>query len=80
MTNHNPYDLKREIELFKSQMKEVNEALSLYENDFKIAKDKVDSLRESFIYLIKLMNHELIEVLSQSNKVMNEIKSINNEE
>jgi len=75
MTNHDPYDLKREINLFKTQMKEVNDTLFQYENDFKLAKDKVDRLRESFVLLIKVMNHELVEVLTKSNRIIKRLES-----
>jgi hypothetical protein len=74
MHNKNPHELKREIELFKAQIKEVNSAIALYENDLKHLKDKVTIVRESFANLIKLMNHELIDILTETN---NSIKKFN---
>lgn len=76
MTNQNAYDIKREINLFKAQMKEVNQLLSDYDDDFKSVKEKVSQLRESFAFLVRIMNHELIEALTKANKTMRKLENI----
>jgi hypothetical protein len=48
------------FELFKSQMKEVNESLYKFESQFEQEKAKIEKLRHSFAMMIKLINGELI--------------------
>ena len=53
-------NLQKQLELFKSQMKEVNESLYKFESQFEQEKDKIEKLRHSFYVMVKLINHELI--------------------
>jgi len=48
-------------------MKEVNESLYKFESEFK-KKAKIEQLRHSFCMMIKLINHELIELVKFRNK------------
>ena len=61
-------NLQKQIELFKSQMKEVNESLYKFESQFEQEKAKIEKLRHSFVMVVKLINHELI-------KSFNDLKS-----
>ena len=53
-------NLQKQLELFKSQMKEVNESLYKFESQFEQEKAKIEKLRHSFYVMVKLINHELI--------------------
>ena len=53
-------NLQKQLELFKSQMKEVNESLYKFESQFEQEKAKIEKLRHSFVMMIKLINSELI--------------------
>ena len=68
MTNHN--NLQEQLESFKLQMKEVNESLSNYEIKFEQEKRKVKNLQNSFCILVKLINHELVNSLSNVRDVL----------
>jgi hypothetical protein len=61
-------NLQKQLELFKSQMKEVNESLYKFESQFEQEKAKIEKLRHSFVMVVKLINHELI-------KSFNDLKS-----
>ena len=52
--------LQNHLELFKPQMKEVNESLYQFESQFEQEKDKIEKLRYSFAMMMKLINHDLI--------------------
>ena len=41
-------DLQKQLETFKSQMKEVNDSLHKFESEFKKEKAKIEQLRHSF--------------------------------
>ena len=53
-------NLQKQLELFKSKMKEVNESLYKFESQFEQEKSKVDKLRHSFFVVVKLINSNLI--------------------
>jgi len=53
-------NLQKQLELFKSQMKEVNESLYKFESQFEQEKYKVEKLRHSFFVVVKLINSNLI--------------------
>ena len=53
-------NLQKQLELFKSQMKEVNESLYKFESQFEQEKAKIKKLRHSFAMMAKLINGELI--------------------
>ena len=53
-------NLQKHLELFKSQMKEVNESLYKFESQFEQEKSKVEKLRHSFFVVVKLINSNLI--------------------
>ena len=53
-------DLQKQLEIFKYQMKEVNESLYKFESEFEKEKAKIEQLRHSFFVLVKLINSELI--------------------
>jgi hypothetical protein len=52
--------LQNHLELFKPQMKEVNESLYQFESQFEQEKAKIEKLRYSFAMMMKLINHDLI--------------------
>ena len=49
-------------------MKEVNESLYKFESQFEQEKAKIEKLRHSFCMMIKLINHELIELVKLRNE------------
>ena len=53
-------NIQKQLELFKSQMKEVNESLYKFESQFEQEKSKVEKLRHSFFVVVKLINSNLI--------------------
>ena len=53
-------NLQKQLELFKSQIKEVNESLYKFESQFEQEKSKVEKLRHSFFVVVKLINSNLI--------------------
>jgi len=67
-------NLQKQLELFKSQMKEVNESLYKFESQFKQEKDKIEKLRHSFTMMVKLINHELIETMGSTNFLVSKIR------
>ena len=67
-------NLQKQLELFKSQMKEVNESLYKFESQFEQEKAKIERLRHSFAAMIKLINHELIEALGSANFLASKIR------
>ena len=67
-------NLQKQLELFKSQMKEVNESLYKFESQFEQEKAKIEKLRHSFAAMIKLINHELIEALGSANFLASKIR------
>lgn len=50
-------------------MKEVNESLYKFESEFEKEKAKIEKLRHSFCMMIKLINHELIELIKFRSKL-----------
>ena len=56
-------DLQKQLETFKSQMKEVNKSLYKFESEFEKEKAKIEKLRHSFTMMIKLINRELVNSL-----------------
>ena len=63
-------NLQKQLELFKSQMKEINESLYEFESQFEQEKAKIEKLRHSFAMMIKLVNHELINSFKNTNEVI----------
>jgi hypothetical protein len=61
-------DLQKQLETFKSQMKEVNESLYKFESEFEKEKAKIEKLRHSFAAMVRLINHELIELVKFRSK------------
>ena len=49
-------------------MKEVNESLYNFESEFEKEKAKIEKLRHSFVMMVKLINHELIELVKFRNR------------
>ena len=60
--------LQNHLESFKSQMKEVNESLYKFESGLDKEKAKIEKLRHSFCMMVKLVNHELIELVKLRNR------------
>jgi peptidoglycan hydrolase CwlO-like protein len=60
--------LQNHLASFKSQIKEVNESLYKFESEFEKEKAKIEKLRHSFCMMIKLINHELIELVKFRNR------------
>jgi len=56
-------DLQKQLEKFKSQMKEVNESLYKFESEFEKEKAKIEKLRHSFYTVVKLINHRILDAL-----------------
>jgi len=67
-------NLQKQLELFKSQMKEVNESLYKFESQFEQEKAKIEKLRHSFVMMVKLINHELIETMGSTNFLVSKIR------
>jgi len=67
-------NLQKQLELFKSQMKEVNESLYKFESQFEQEKAKIEKLRHSFAMMVKLINHELIETMGSANFLVSKIR------
>ena len=67
-------NLQKQIELFKSQMKEVNESLYKFKSQFEQEKAKIEKLRHSFAMMVKLINHELIETMGSANFLVSKIR------
>jgi len=67
-------NLQKQLELFKSQMKEVNESLYKFESQFEKEKAKIEKLRHSFAMMVKLINHELIETMGSANFLVSKIR------
>ena len=67
-------NLQKQLELFKSQMKEVNESLYKFESEFEQEKAKIEKLRHSFAMMVKLINHELIETMGSTNFLVSKMR------
>jgi|TARA_Y100000389_G_scaffold159485_1_gene161332 hypothetical protein len=67
-------NLQKQLELFKSQIKEVNESLYKFESQFEKEKVKIEQLRHSFAMMVKLINHELIETMGSTNFLVSKIR------
>ena len=67
-------NLQKQLELFKSQMKEVNESLYKFESQFEQEKAKIEKLRHSFAMMVKLINHELIETMGSTNFLVSKMR------
>jgi peptidoglycan hydrolase CwlO-like protein len=67
-------NLQKQLKLFKSQMKEVNESLYKFESQFEQEKAKIEKLRHSFAMMVKLINHELIETMGSTNFLVSKIR------
>ncbi|MDA7705269.1 hypothetical protein N8772_02190 [Rickettsiales bacterium] len=67
-------NLQKQLELFKSQMKEVNESLYKFESEFEKEKAKIEKLRHSFTMMVKLINHELIETMGSTNFLVSKMR------
>ena len=67
-------NLQKQLELFKSQMKEVNESLYKCESQFEQEKAKIEKLRHSFAMMVKLINHELIETMGSANFLVSKMR------
>ena len=63
-------NIQDQLELFKSQMKGVNESLYKFESQFEQEKAKIEKLRHSFAMIIKLINHELINSFENANEAI----------
>jgi hypothetical protein len=66
-------DLQKQLEIFKYQMKEVNESLYKFESEFEKEKAKIEKLRYSFAMTVKLINHELIESMNNINFILSKL-------
>ena len=66
-------NLQKQLELFKSQMKEVNESLYKFESQFEQEKAKIEKLRYSFVMTVKLINHEFIESMNNINLILSKL-------
>ena len=66
-------NLNQEIESFKLEIKKLNSSFAEFENLFNQEKEKIDNLRNSFTYIIKLINHELIESINNSKNLIEEL-------
>jgi hypothetical protein len=66
-------NLKGSLDFFKSQMSLVNNSLKNFEGEFNKIKFEVEELRSSFAYIVKIINHELVEALENSTKIANEL-------
>ena len=71
MTNQ---DFQKQLKLFKSQMKEVNESLCGFESQFEQEKAKIEKLRHSFCMITKLINHELLSSINDTNEILKKFK------
>lgn len=70
-----PADLKKELDSFKSQMKEVNESLSNFEASLHVEQIKIHTLKDSFANIVKLINHELIKSLDSSKSLIEQLRN-----
>lgn len=66
-------NLKGSLDFFKSQMSLVNNSLKNFEGEFNKIKFEVEELRSSFAYIVKIINHELVEALENATKIANEL-------
>ena len=66
-------NLKKELESFKSQMKEVNESLSNFEASLHVEQIKIHTLKTSFANIVKLINHELIKSFDSSRSLIEQL-------
>lgn len=74
MTDKN--NLQKQLDLFKSQMKEVNESLYKFESGFDEEKAKIEKLRHSFFVTIKLINGEMIRSIEGNSSMLNNVELI----
>jgi len=65
--------LKKELESFKSQMQEVNKSIEDLECQFHVEQIKIHSLRASFANMVKLINHELVQSLDNTNNLIEKL-------
>jgi predicted nucleic acid-binding Zn-ribbon protein len=63
-------NLQKQIELFKSQMKGVNESLYKFESQFEQEKAKIEKWGHSFAMTIKTINSELINSFDNANEAI----------
>ena len=63
-------NLQKQLELFKSQMKEMNESLYKFESQFEQEKAKIEKLRHSFAVMTKIINSELINSFDNANEAI----------
>ena len=68
-------NLKKELESFKAQMKEVNESLLNFETLLHVEQIKIHTLKISFANIVKLINHELIESLDSSRNLIEQLRN-----
>ena len=68
-------NLKKELESFKTQMKEVNESLLNFEALLHVEQIKIHTLKTSFANIVKLINHELIESLDSSRNLIEQLRN-----
>jgi hypothetical protein len=52
-------------------MKNVNQSLNSFDSSFNKIKLEVEELRLSFSYVVKVINHELVECLDDVRKIIN---------
>lgn len=63
-------DLKKELDAFKNEMKEIQQSFSSVESLFINEQEKLENLQHSFTNMIKLINHELIKSFDESNRII----------
>lgn len=69
-------DLQKQLETFKSQIKEVNKSLYKFESEFEKEKVKIDKLRHSFCMVVKLINKDLIDNLASHNLTLEKVQKL----
>jgi len=63
-------NIQDQLELFRSQMKGVNESLYKFESQFEQEKAKIEKLGHSFAMTIKTINSELINSFDNANEAI----------
>ena len=69
----NPANLKKELESFKSQIREVNKSMKDLECQLRVEHTKIHCLNTSFAHVVKLINHELIESFDNASSLIEEL-------
>ena len=70
-------ELREEIENFKIKIENVNESFFELESQFESERYAISDLKESFIMIIKLIDHELLESIGGTENLLNLFKPLN---